>query len=112
MIFRSEPKILRSKVEIKTESGEKINFDFSFTPEDFWFTAKDHYVYVISLTTKINETISVKALFNYRQEIKNITVLGSNVNVKWQVSGDKVNITLPINIKTDEPGFVLKVELK
>ena len=96
----------------KTESGEKISFDFSFTPEDFWFTAKDKYVYVISLTTTINETISVKSLFDYRQKIKSIKVLGNNVSLKWQVSGDKVDITLPLNRKTDEPGFVLKVELK
>jgi alpha-L-fucosidase len=97
---------------IRTESGEKISFDFSFTPEDFWFTAKDKYVYVISLATTINKTISVKSLFDYRQKIKSITILGNQGLLKWKASDDKVNITLPLNRKTDEPGFVLKVELK
>ena len=96
----------------KTESGEKISFDFSFTPEDFWFTTKDNYVYVISLTTTLNKTISVKSLFVYRQKIISIKVLGNNVHLKWQVSGDKVDITLPLNRKTDDLGFVLKVKLK
>jgi alpha-L-fucosidase len=94
----------------KTESGKKISFDFSFSPEDFWFTAKDNYVYVISLTTPVSETISVKSLFDYHQKIKNITVLGNQGFLKWKASDDKVNITLPLNRKTDEPGFVLKVE--
>jgi len=94
----------------KTESGKKISFDFSFSPEDFWFTAKDNYVYVISLTTSESETVSVKSLFDYRQKIKNITVLGNQGFLKWKASDDKVNITLPLNRKTDEPGFVLKVE--
>lgn len=93
-------------------SGKKISFDFSFTPDDFWFTAKDNYVYVISLTTPISETIRVKSLFDCRQKIESIKVLGNNVSLKWNASGDKVNITLPLNRKTDEPGFVLKVEFK
>jgi alpha-L-fucosidase len=97
---------------IVTESGEKISFDFSFTPEDFWFTAKDNYVYVISLSTPVNKNIRVKSLFDYRQKIKSIKVLGNMESLKWQASGDKIDITLPLNRKTDEPGFVLKVELK
>jgi hypothetical protein len=67
-------------------------------------------LYVISLTTPVSETISVKSLFDYRQKIKNITVLGNQRFLKWEASNDKVNITLPLNRKTDEPGFVLKVE--
>jgi alpha-L-fucosidase len=93
-------------------SGKKINFDFSFTSEDFWFTAKDNYVYVISLTTPISETIRVRSLFDCRQKIESIKVLGNNVSLKWNASGDNVNITLPLNRKTDEPGFVLKVKFK
>jgi alpha-L-fucosidase len=97
---------------IKTESGEKFNFDFSFTPEDFWFTAKDNYVYVISLATQVSGTISVKSLFDYRQKIKSITILGSHGFLKWKALDEKVNITLPLNKKTEDSGFVLKVELK
>jgi alpha-L-fucosidase len=95
-----------------TDNGEKISFDFSFTPEDFWFTAKDNYVYVISLTTPISEAIMVRSLLDYSQKIKCITVLGNQGYLKWKVSGGMVAITLPLNRRTDEPGFVLKVELK
>jgi alpha-L-fucosidase len=97
---------------ILTKSGEKISFDFSFTPEDFWFTTKDNYVYVISLTNPISETVLVRSLFDYSQKIKSITILGNQGNLIWKVSGGMVAITLPLNRRTDETGFVLKVELK
>jgi alpha-L-fucosidase len=96
---------------IKTESGEKIFFDFSFTPEDFWFTAKDNLVYVISLRSAENKTIRVKSLFNCRKQIKCIKILGSEESLKWIASGDKIEIYLPQNKNADVQGFALKVEL-
>jgi len=96
---------------IRTESGQKISFDFSFTPEDFWFTARENYVYVISLTTPVNEKIRVKSLFDYRRKIKSIQVLGDEGSLKWQVSDNEVDIILPLKRKAKESGFVLKIEL-
>lgn len=102
-----------TKLEMKsTINRKKHGFNSVFTSEDFWFTAKNNYVYVISLTSTIQETISVKSLFDYRKKIRRIKVLGNNGYLKWKTSGDKVDVTLPLNRKTDEPGFVLKVELK
>ena len=99
-------------INIKSTTDRANNkFDFSFTKEDFWFTAKDNYVYVISLTVPVSETVGVKALYDSRQSIRSIKVLGNEKFLKWKVSGDKLDITLPQNIKADEPGFVLKVEL-
>ena len=95
-----------------TKYRKEHGFNSVFTTEDFWFTAKDNYVYAISLTTPVSEKVSVKSLFDYHQKIKSIKVLGSNGSLKWQALGDKVDITLPRNRKNDEPGFVLKVELK
>ena len=87
-------------------------FNVVFTTEDFWFTAKDKFVYVISLTTPVSQTISVKSLFDCRDKIGSIRVLGGNNKpLKWQVSGDKVDINLPASGKTYKSGFVLKVEL-
>jgi alpha-L-fucosidase len=101
-----------TKINMKSTTDRANNkFDFTFTDEDYWFTAKGNYVYVISLTTPKSETISVKSLFDYRQKIKGIKVLGNRKSLKWEASGDKVNITLPTERKTDQPGFVLKVEL-
>ena len=68
-------------------------------------------MYVISLTTPVSETISVKSLFDYNQKIKSIKVLGNKGSLKWKSSGDKVDIALPLNRKTDVTGFVMKVEL-
>jgi len=102
-----------TKIDMKSTTYRAENkFDFSFTPEDFWFTAKDNYVYVISLTTPLSETVSVTSLFNYHQKIKSIKILGNKGSLKWKASGDKVDITLPLNRKADQPGFVLKVELR
>ena len=94
-----------------TEYRAENKFDFCFTPEDLWFTAKDNYVYVISLTTQTRETVSVKSLFDYSKKITSIKILGNNRALKWKTLGDKVDITLPLNRKIDEYGFVLKVEL-
>jgi alpha-L-fucosidase len=101
-----------TKIDMKsTEYRAKNKFDFTFTSEDYWFTAKDNYVYVISLTTPDGETVSVKSLFDYHQKIKSIRILGEKGLLKWEASGEKVNINLPLKRKSDEPGFVLKVEL-
>ena len=96
---------------IRNKAGEIISFDFSFTQEDFWFSAKDNYVYVISLTTPTQKTVSVKSLWSCRTKIKNIELLGTKGLLKWKTSGDKVDITLPTIKKFNQNGFVLKVEL-
>jgi len=102
-----------SDLEMKSTSFRKeLGFKSNFTPEDFWFTSKDNTVYVISLTTPSTDKISVKSLFDYSHKIKSIKVLGSKEPLKWKTSDDKVEVTLPLNIKAYENGFVLKVELK
>ncbi len=102
-----------SNLEMKgTDYRANNKLDFSFTNEDFWFTAKDNYVYVISLTKPINETVSVKSLYDYNQKIKSIQILGTEGFLEWKAIGDKVDITLPKDENADETGFVLKVELK
>lgn len=93
-----------------TERKEK-GFSSVFTPEDFWFTKKDNNIYVISLASSINSKVSVKSLFSCRQQIKSIKLLSSKESLKWEVSGDKLNVILPQVSKTNIPGFVLKVEL-
>ncbi len=101
-----------TKIDMKsTEYRAKNKFDFTFTPEDFWFTAKDNSVYVISLTTPTNETVRVKSLFGCHQKIKSIELLGNKGLINWKASGDKVDITLPKNKKDNQIGFVLRVEL-
>ena len=100
-------------LEMKSTTYRKEHgFNSVFTPEDFWFTTKNNSVYVISLTSPVNNKVSVKSLYDYCQKIKSIKILGNKEPLKWETSGDKVNITLPLDRKIDETGFVMKVELK
>jgi alpha-L-fucosidase len=100
-------------LEMKSTTYRKEHgFNSVFTSEDFWFTKKDNNVYVISLASPVTNKVSVKSLFNCRQQIKSIKLLGGKGILKWKASGDKVDINLPPVRKTNTPGFVLKVELK
>ena len=100
-------------LEMKSTTYRKEHgFNSVFTPEDFWFTARNNSVYIISLTSPVNNKVSVKSLYDYCQKIKSIKILGNKESLKWETSGDKVNIALPLNRKTFESGFVVKVELK
>jgi len=100
-------------LEMKSTTFRKENgFNSSFTPEDFWFTVKDNNIYVISLANRVSEKVSVKSLFDCRKNIKSIKVLGNNESLKWLASDGKVSVSLPSDRKSNEQGFVLKVELK
>jgi alpha-L-fucosidase len=95
-----------------TGEREEKGFHTVFTPEDFWFTKKDNYVYAISLAAPVNNTVSVKSLYDYYGQIKKITLLGEETALKWKVASGKVNIAMPSGSKVYKYGFVLKVELK
>ncbi|MCK9412891.1 MAG: alpha-L-fucosidase [Prolixibacteraceae bacterium] len=101
-----------TSVEMKSTGSRKENgFNCIFTSSDFWYTTKGNSVYVISLVSPEKNKVSVQSLFNYRQQIKGIKLLGSPVSLKWEASGDKVNITLSPGSNAKTHGFVLKVEL-
>ena len=69
-------------------------------------------MYVISLASHVNNKVSVKSLFGSHQMIKSIKLPGVKGTLKWKASGDRVDITMPPEINSGVPGFVLKVELK
>lgn len=88
-------------------------FNTVATPEDFWFTKKDDNVYVISLVPPTNNIGSVKSLYNYRSQIKSISVLGRKGKLTWKEHNDKIDIAIPRDGKNNNAtGYVLKVELK
>jgi alpha-L-fucosidase len=102
-----------TSLEMKSTTDRKEHgFNSSFTPEDFWFTKKDKSIYVISLVPPSKNNVNVKSLFSCNQQIKSIKLLGGTGNLKWETSAGKVIIHMPSDIKTNLPGFVLKVELK
>ncbi len=86
-------------------------FNTVFTNEDFWFTAKDKFIYLICLSDSVTDQIRVKSLLQYKDQIKSIKMLGNKGVVKWDTSSDKLLITLPTDQK-DLDGFVLKIQLK
>jgi alpha-L-fucosidase len=87
-------------------------FNTAFTPEDFWFTIRGDKVYIISLASPAGGTVDVASLYDCRNKIRNIKLLGGKGSLKWQVSGEKVVVELP-PVKNDHvPGFVLRAELE
>ena len=102
-----------TSLEMKSTTYRKEHgFDTVFTPEDFWYTKKGNYVYVISLARRVNKMVSVISLFGCSDKIKNIKQLGGKGSLKWKVAGEKVEINLPSSKPVNEHGFVLKVELR
>jgi len=101
-----------TSVEMKGTSARKEHgFSTVFTSEDFWFTKKDNIVYVISLAAGVSGKVAVKALYDHRNKIKNIKLLGKKGNLKWNSASGKIIIELPENRSSDIPGFALKVSM-
>ena len=94
-----------------TSHRKEHGFTTAVTSEDFWFTQKDNFVYVISLADPVNNISSIKSLYNYRQKIKNIKILGENRELKWRSGDNSVDVEIPSVFKSNLPGYVLKVQL-
>ena len=94
-----------------TEERKNQGFTIRLTPEDLWFTAKGNFVYAMSLVDPVDNGISVKSLYNYRNQIKSIRMLGVDESLSWKAAGNTIEIGLPESNKPKVPGFVLKVEL-
>ncbi len=99
-------------VEMKsTTHRAEVGFDTKFTPEDFWFTAKDNYVYVISLAKPEGGKAGVKSLSEFENRIKSIELLGDGSGLDWSSSDGKLIVDLPAGDQLFEHGYVLKVEM-
>ncbi len=95
-----------------TADRKEHGFNTVFTSDDFWFTRKGNNVYVISIASNVNRKVSVKALYDLRHEIKSVRLLGEKGRLEWKISGDKIDISLPVINRNNVPGFALKVEVK
>lgn len=99
-----------TELQIKSTVDRKARgFDTIATAEDFWFTQKDNNVYVISLVSPVNNKASVRSLYNCRDRIENIYVLGQKDKLAWEVGEKSIEITIPPNNKGYDSGFALKV---
>jgi alpha-L-fucosidase len=84
-----------------------------YTPQDIRFTAKGDVLYAIVLAWPENGKVNIKSLATgsqlIRREIKRVTLLGSDVPVKWTRSSDGLGVDLPAQRPSDY-AFVLKIE--
>jgi alpha-L-fucosidase len=94
-----------------TEERLKKGFATIITPEDFWFTTKDNYVYAMCLAKPVNNMANLKSLYKNRHQIKSIRLLGYKKALRWNTADEKIVVELPPEIKPKVPGFVLKFEL-
>jgi len=98
-----------------TTEREKKGFQGNFSPEDFWFSAKDDCVYVTSLKWPEGKSIFIKSFANYYTnnsgKILKIGLLGFNERLKWQLNPDGLKINLPSS-HPHPNGYVLKIQMQ
>jgi len=81
-------------------------FKRKFTDKDFWFTAKENNVYAISLVPASNK-ILIHSLNMSKGDLKKVSVLGSEKQVKWSQSESGLEVNLE-GIDKRKNGFVIK----
>ena len=88
-----------------------------YNENDFRFTtSKDgNTIYVYSLgLPEANADIQLKHVFdsNKKATVKNVSVVGSNVSLKWSIQDETLNITTPKSSDMNEIVTVFKLEFK
>jgi alpha-L-fucosidase len=86
--------------------------DKRFTAEDIRFTTRDGILYVTGLDWPENNKITIKSLASgselYQEEVKSISMLGSDNKLTWERSNKGLTVTLPKK-RPSEFAYVLKV---
>ncbi|WP_179348358.1 alpha-L-fucosidase [Winogradskyella pacifica] len=85
-------------------------FKRDFTSKDFWFTAKEHKVYAISLTQTEGD-ILIKSLKKGEGDIEQVKVLGSDKILSWNQNKNGLQTTIT-GVPKDALGYVIEVTLK
>lgn len=91
-----------------TEHREVKGFKRTFTPKDFWFTAKGNKVYAIVLIAA-EDSILIHSFNKEAGNIKNVTILGSEKQIEWKQTELGLEVDLK-GVETNENGFVVAVE--
>jgi alpha-L-fucosidase len=90
-----------------TGEREKKGFARTFSPEDFWFSAKENKVFVLSLVAA-GDTVKINSLKKEAGEIKQVKLLGSEQILKWTQTNTELELDFK-GISTSENGFALEV---
>jgi alpha-L-fucosidase len=98
-----------------TDFRETNGFNINCTSQDFWFSAKDNYLYVTSLKWPDSNQVFIKSITkrieNESTKIKSIQLLGCNQNVSWRLNEDGLHVSLPSS-RPNLYGYVLKIAFK
>jgi alpha-L-fucosidase len=91
---------------------EKHGFSADFTPEDFWFSAKEDNIYVTSLRWPEDQMALIKSLTKIYEDgnkgVRNVSMLGSKNKLEWNMDEDGLHVVLPAS-KPNPNGYVLKI---
>ncbi len=81
--------------------------DFTFTPQDFWFTAKGGKIYVSALVRPApGESVLITSLAGVK--VAAVRLLGEHRPVRWTATSGGLRVALP-PMATPGPGYALEV---
>ena len=93
-----------------TGHREVKGFKKEFTSQDFWFTAKNNKIYVISLVNTEGK-ILIKSLKKGEGNIESVRLLGSSKSLKWKQNKNGLQTTIT-GVPKNALGYVIEVTLK
>lgn len=112
-IYGSKPwKVLRegpTTVHITdTEQREREGFKVAFTSQDFWFTEREKYLYVVSLELPESGVAVVKSLAKGQIGVKQVEILGIG-KVAFSQTEEGLLVKLPKAVRKLPKGYTLKI---
>ena len=96
------------EMETKGTMARKENgFSKSFTSQDFWFTAKDKFIYVIAFICPENNISTIKSLKELK--IRSVKLLENELPIDWNYTEVGIECHIPETIDISL-GYVLEIE--
>jgi len=95
-----------------TKKRKEHGFKTNVTSEDFWFTVKNNYLYIISLKWPQKKEVLIKSFAKLTKDevdnIMSVQILGCKDQLKWKLKEGALQVILPSR-RPVANGYVLKV---
>ena len=91
-----------------TEQREREGFKAAFTSQDFWFTEREKYLYVVSLELPESGVAVVKSLAKGQIGVKQVEILGIG-KVAFSQTEEGLLVKLPKAVRKLPKGYTLKI---